>query len=472
MAERGVDGSAHRRAAGPAGRVLRDRNARLYLSGVLVSGFGTTGMWLVAGVWVKSLTGSDGLAALTAFAMWAPVLAGPLLGGQADRTRRGPLLVRVNLAMAAVLPVLLLVDSAGRVWLLFAVLFVYGAAGTVLDAAEAALLPGAVGKEVLGDLNGLRMTVTEGVKLIAPLTGAALFARFGGAPVVLLDALTFALAAGAFALLRVREEPPPGRAGAGAASGGREGVRRLWRSAGLRPLLVAGAVAMGLAGVNGALVHAVADDVLGRPPAFVGVMYAAQGAGSVVAGVVAGPLLRRLGERGFVAAGVALFAVAAGGRALPYDMAVLVCCGLVGLGLPCVPIGVLTAVQRRAPDAVLGRAAATAGTLLFVPNAVALPLGAALVSFVDVRVVLPPVAVAGLLTAAALALGPGRFGPRRFGAGRLRAGRLRGWRARRRRRPGRGRRRGPRGRAAVRWRPAHVRGRRRRRGWRGTRPCR
>ncbi|WP_435848997.1 MFS transporter [Streptomyces lavendulocolor] len=235
MAERGVDGSAHRRAAGPAGRVLRDRNARLYLSGVLVSGFGTTGMWLVAGVWVKSLTGSDGLAALTAFAMWAPVLAGPLLGGQADRTRRGPLLVRVNLAMAAVLPVLLLVDSAGRVWLLFAVLFVYGAAGTVLDAAEAALLPGAVGKEVLGDLNGLRMTVTEGVKLIAPLTGAALFARFGGAPVVLLDALTFALAPSRCCGCGRSRRPGgrgPGRrpeAGRGcAACGGRPGCGRCW----------------------------------------------------------------------------------------------------------------------------------------------------------------------------------------------------------------------------------------------------
>ncbi|MFE3288314.1 MFS transporter, partial [Streptomyces sp. NPDC059233] len=47
-------------------RVLRDRDAGLYLSGVVVSGFGTSAMWLVAGVWVKSLTGSDPLAALTA----------------------------------------------------------------------------------------------------------------------------------------------------------------------------------------------------------------------------------------------------------------------------------------------------------------------------------------------------------------------------------------------------------------------
>ncbi|MFG3509054.1 MFS transporter [Streptomyces sp. NPDC047821] len=396
---------------GSTGRVLADRNARLYLSGVLVSGFGSAGMWLVAGVWVKSLTGSDSLAALTVFAMWAPVPAGPVLGALADRTRRRPLLVRVNLGMAALLPVLLLVDSGGRLWLVFAVLFVYGAAGAVQDAAEAALLPRAVGKELLGDLNGLRMTANEGMKLIAPLTGAALFARFGGAPVVVLDAVTFALAAGVFALLRVREEEPPERTGGVGLSGAREGARYVWRSAALRPLILAGAAAMGLAGLNGAVVYAVTDDVLGRPPAFTGVLYAAQGAGSVVGGVLAGPLLRRLGERRFMATGIALFAVAVGGRALPCDATALVCGGLIGVGLPWVLVGALTAVQHRTPDALLGRAAATAQTLLFVPNALALALGAALVAVVDVRVLLPLLAAAGLVPALVLLRRPG--GPAR-----------------------------------------------------------
>ncbi|MFF8828826.1 MFS transporter [Streptomyces sp. NPDC015131] len=384
---------------GSVGRVLGDRAARLYLAGVVVSGFGSAGMWLVAGVWVKSLTGSDSLAALAVFAPWAPVLAGPTLGAVADRVRRGPLLVGVNLAMAALLPVLLLVDSPGRVWLLFTVLFLYGAAATVQDAAEAALLPGAVGAELLGDLNGLRLTAGEGMKLIAPLTGAALFTHAGAAPVVLLDAASFAVAAGLFARMRVREEPARART-----SGTWEGARRLWRSARLRPLVAAGAVTMGLAGLNGAVAYAVVDDVLGRSPSYAGVLYAAQGAGSVVAGIAAGPLARRLGERGLVAAGVALFAAGAGGRALPYDATALVCGALVGAGLPWVLAGALTAVQRWTPGEVLGRTAATASTLLFVPNALALALGAGLVAVVDVRVLLPLVGAAGLLTALALAL--------------------------------------------------------------------
>ncbi|WP_051779823.1 MFS transporter [Streptomyces sp. NRRL S-241] len=391
-------------------RVLRDRNAGLYLSGVVVSGFGTTSMWLVAGVWVKSLTGSDGLAALTAFALWAPVLAGPALGAVADRLPRRPLLVVLCLVMAALLPVLLLLDSAERVWLLFAVLLVYGICGALHDAAEAALVPQAVGHRLLGDFNGLRLTANEGMKLLAPLVGAALFARSGGASVALLDAATFALAAGIFAMLRVREDPPEReriRDGTGGFARLLEGGRQLRASPALRALVSAGAAVMFLAGLNGAVVYAVADGVLGHAPTYVGVLYAVQGAGSVLAGLAAGPLLRRMPERVFAAAGTALFALGLAGRALPYDAAALVCSAVIGAGLPCVLIAALTAVQREVPNAVLGRAAATANTLIFVPNALALALGAALVAFVDVRVLLPVLAVAGLAVALLLVAGTG-----------------------------------------------------------------
>ncbi|MFB6481562.1 MFS transporter [Streptomyces virginiae] len=404
------------------GKVLRDRNAGLYLSGVVVSGFGTTAMWLVAGVWVKSLTGSDALAALTVFTLWAPVLAGPALGALADRVPRRPLLVGLGLVMAALLPVLTLLDSPGRVWLLFAVLLVYGICGTVHGAAEAALVPQAVGHRLLGDFNGLRLTADEGMKLIAPLVGAGLFARFGGASVALLDAVTFALAAGIFALLRVREEQPEReriRAGAPGFARLWEGGRQLWKEPAPRTLVSAGAAVMFLAGLNGAVIYAVAGDVLGHAPTYVGVLYAVQGAGSVLSGIVAGPLLRRLPERVFTAAGVALFAVGVGVRALPYDAVALAGSAAIGAGLPCVLIAALTAVQREVPGAALGRAAATANTLIFVPNALALALGAALVTFVDVRVLLPVLTVAGLATALLLVAGPraGRAAPKAGVAG-------------------------------------------------------
>ncbi len=42
------------------------------------------------------------------------------------------------------------------------------------------------------------------------------------------------------------------------------------------------------AGVNGALIYAVVDG-LGRSPAYVGLLYVVQGAGSVTTGLAAGP---------------------------------------------------------------------------------------------------------------------------------------------------------------------------------------
>ncbi|WP_199552001.1 MFS transporter [Streptomyces sp. N35] len=378
-------------------QVLRHRDAGLYLGGVVVSGFGTSAMWLVSGVWVKSLTGSSSLAALATFALWLPVLAGPLLGTLADRTPRRPLLIWTNVGLAVLLCALLAVDSADRVWILFAVLLVYGAAGVVHDAAEAALIASVVDKKLLGDFNGLRMTANEGMKLLAPLAGAGLFAAYGGARVALLDALTFLAAAGLYALLRVREEPKTAPEPGSWWTHAVEGARYLRHHPALRTLALAGGFTMFLAGVNGALIFAVVDEGLGRSPAFVGVLYAVQGLGSVAVGLLSGPLLRRYGERVFAGAGLALFAVAAALRALPYDAVVLAASAGIGVGLPCVLIAVLTAVQRETPDHLIGRVAATANTLVFAPNAVALGVGAGLVALVDHRVLLVTLGVAGLL---------------------------------------------------------------------------
>lgn len=381
-------------------RVLRDRNGGLYLAGVVISGFGTSALWLASGVWVRELTGSDGLAALCLLVMWAPTLAGPLLGTLADRVGRRPLLIGTNLLLAALLPTVLAVDSPGRLWLLYTVLFVYGATGVVHDAAESALVAAAVDRSLLGDFNGLRMTATEGMKLVAPLAGAGLFAAYGGPSVALLDAATFVLAAGLYALLRVREERPQPPAN-GRRVRAAEGIGYLWTHPRLRPLVLAGGTTMFCAGLAGALLYAVIDG-LGRSPAYAGVLYAVQGVGSVAVGMASGPALRHLGERRFAACGIALTGVAVAARAIRSDPVALVCGAAIGAGLPCVLIAALTAVQRETPDALLGRTAATANTLMFAPNVLGLAAGAALVELTDYRPLLLTLGTILLTTAASL----------------------------------------------------------------------
>lgn len=380
--------------------MLRDRTAGRCLTAVVVSGFGTSALWLASGVWVKDLTGSDGLAALCLLAMWAPTLAGPVLGTLADRHRRRPLLVALSLFMAALLLTLCAVDAPGELWLLYAVLFVYGAAGTVHDAAESALVAGAVDRSLLGDFNGLRMTANEGMKLLAPLAGAGLYTAYGGSGVAVLDAASFLAAALVYVSLRVREERPA-RTRESGRSATAEGVRHLWGDPVLRPLVLAGGVTMLCAGVSGALTYAVVED-LGHSPAYAGVLYAVQGAGSVTVGLLSGPGLRRLGARRFAAYGIGLLAVAVALRAVPYDPVAWACAAAIGLGLPAALIAVLTGVQQRTPGPLLGRVTATANTLVFTPNVAGLAAGAALVEVLDHRAQLAGLGMVLAVTAAVL----------------------------------------------------------------------
>lgn len=385
------------------GRVLGDRDAGLYLAAVVVSGLGSSAMWLVAGVWVKDLTGSDALAALSACALWAPLLAGPLLGTLADRLHRRALLITTDLALAALLLTLFTVHTPGDLWLLYTVLLVYGAAGVVHDAAESALVATAVDPSLLGDFNGLRMTANESMKLLAPPVGAGLYAAYGGATVALLDAVTFVAAAGLYGSVRFRKtQPRPSeRPTTGLRARTTEGARRLLADRRLRPLVLAGGTTMLLSGVNGALIYAVVES-LGHSPAYTGLLHVAQGTGSIAVGLSTGTLLRRLGELRFAAYGIALTGVAVAARTIPNDIVVLTCSAAIGVGLPCVLTAALTAVQRETPPDLLGRTTATAHTLLFAPTAAGMAIGAGLVELVDLPVLLPTVGTMCLLTAAGL----------------------------------------------------------------------
>ncbi|WP_037619756.1 MFS transporter [Streptomyces aureus] len=385
-------------------RVVRDRNAGLYLGGVVVSGFGDSAMSLAAGIWVKTLTGSSSLAALVSFCIWLPTFAGPAIGTVADRVRRRPLLVATNLALAVVMTAALAVRSPGRVWLLFVVLTLVGVGMVLTDAAETALVAAAVPDELRGDFNGLVLTAIESMKLVAPLGGAALFAAFGGPTVALLDAVTFVLAAAAFWLIRAEEGPPAARVGRSWTAETAEGARYVRRHPVLRPLVLTSGTTLVLGAVSSTATYAMLDAGLHRSPAFAGVLTSLQGLGSVVSGLAAGALMRRMPVRAFAAAGLTLFALGVLARATPWLPVVLGGGLLIGLGLPCPLIAALTAVQRHTPAKLLGRVAATAGTLMYAPTGLALLVGTGLVARLDYRVQLVAAGLCGLAAASALTL--------------------------------------------------------------------
>lgn len=369
-------------------------NARLFVIGAVVSSAGSTAMMLVAGIWVLELTRSASLAALVGVCIWVPTAAGPLLGPFVDRWRRQPLLVTGNLVLGATLLLLLLVPDVVGIWLLFAVMLVYGVGFVLLDAAEAALLPAAIGRQSLGRVNGQRMAGQEGMKLLAPAVGAGLFAVAGAHAVMALDAATFAAAAVAIRALRVHERAPARMAGDWRAETV-QGVSHLWRQRHLRRVVLTGSLAMFLTGLNGAAVYALVE-AMGRTPEVVGLLAAAQGLGSVGAGLTVGRILDRFGPSPAAAAGLMVLGTGVALRATAEFSLTMVGSILVGAGLPLVLVTAFTVLQRATSDEVVGRVMATASTAIYTPVPVAIVIGAAAVAVLDVRLLLAGAAATAL----------------------------------------------------------------------------
>jgi MFS family permease len=381
-------------------RLLAIRDARLYLAGQTLSLVGDTSLWLALGIWAKTLTGSSGAAGLVFLAFTAPQLLGPLSGVLVDRVRRRPLLLAVNLLTAvAVLP-LLLVRDAGDVWILYAVMVLYGFSYTLLAPAQSALLATLLPDELLGRGNAALQTVREGLRLVAPLAGAGLFTWLGGSAVAALDAGTFLAAAIALALMRV-DEPPPARAPEGRWAELSAGVRRLGHDPALRSLTTAAVLCAVAFGFAESLVFAVVDDGLGRPPSFIGVILGAQGVGAILAGLAAPRALDRLGEVAVFRLGLALSAVGLLVFAAPVVGGVLAAAGVFGAGLPWVVVGSATLIQRSSPLHLQGRVFAAFEWCFGIPQTASIALGAVLVGVVPFRELL---AATALLTVLAVAV--------------------------------------------------------------------
>ncbi|MBY8871575.1 MFS transporter [Micromonospora sp. PLK6-60] len=375
------------------------RNRRLFVAISLVSGFGSSAMSLVSGIWILDLTGSSGLAALAQLCVYAPVLAGPWLGGVLDRAPRRPLIIGVNLALAAALSTLFAVRGPGDAWLIFAVSFAYGVSYVMIDAGETALLPSALSAAELADVNGWRSSAQEGMKLVAPLAGAGLYAWRGAHPVVAISALMPILVAGLYAALRLARQPPAPPVER--RHDLRAGLVAVFERPAIRVPVLLAAVSISMSGFATAGFYAVVTRELNLPATFLGVLVSAQGLGSILGGMIVGRLITRRGATAVAVAGTVLFAAGCLGRCLPWWPSTVAASVVAGVGLPWALVAAVTAIQTRTPAELLGRVTGTANTVMFGPIALAIPLGAAAVQLGSAT---PLIAAAAFcLTAAAVA---------------------------------------------------------------------
>ena len=146
--------------------LLRQRDFRLLYAGQTLSMFGDMAMLIVLAMWAKELTGSNGVAGSVFAALVVPSLLAPLGGVLIDRFRRRTVMIVADLATAAVVLLLLLVDGRQDLWLLYVVAFLYGASLVAFSSARSALLSTMLPEEQLGQANGALGTVREALRLV------------------------------------------------------------------------------------------------------------------------------------------------------------------------------------------------------------------------------------------------------------------------------------------------------------------
>jgi MFS family permease len=382
-------------------RILAIRDVRIFFAGWTVSVFGDWAMFIVLGVWAKALTGSNAAAGLVFFALSLPSLFSPLAGLVVDRVRRRPLLIVTYCVEAVGVLALLGVHSRGDVWILYAVTAFYGAAGTVAASARSALMTTTVPDELLGEANGIFQSVREGLRLIAPLIGAGIYASLGGGAVAILDSASFVAVVVALLFMRA-PEPRFERAEHDFFSEVMAGARHIFQTLPLRQIVLATGVCLLVVGFAETIIFAVLDQGLHRPPSFFGVLSSFQGVGAIAGGLTAPRLLRRIGDVRLCGIGMAAFAL--GDATFVSSSLALVLAGIVvsGCGVSWLIVGLATATQVRTPLRLQGRVASAVDVFVSTPQTVSIALGAMLVAFIDYRVLI--VTMAGVTSCCALYL--------------------------------------------------------------------
>ena len=366
--------------------LLRRRDVRLLLAGQFLSMFGDWAMVIVLGIWAKVLTGSNAAAGLVFFVLALAGLAAPLGGLVVDRLPKRRLMIVTHLAMAAMVCLLLFVNDRTDLWLIYVVAALYGLGGDLFGAARSAMLKAMLPDELLGEANGILQSVREGLRLVAPLAGAGIFAAFGGAAVALVDAGSFVASAVTLVLLRFVEPAVAARE-----PFFREvsaGVLHIARTRVLRELTIGLCTVLLVAGFSETIIFAVTSSGLHRPPSFIGVIATFQGIGAIAGGLTAPMLLRRFGEIRLAAFGTLLFGLGDSLWLVPRLPVILPATAVAGAGIAWAVVSLATSYQRRSPTEMQGRVDAAANMLFSVPQTISIAIGAALITVVDYRILI------------------------------------------------------------------------------------
>ncbi|HET9897637.1 MAG TPA: MFS transporter [Streptosporangiaceae bacterium] len=381
-------------------RVLADRNMRVLFAGQSMNMLGNSAMIIVLGIWVKDLTGSSGAAGLVFVLLGVTSFLAPVTGLIVDKFPRRPVLIINDSLTGLAIALLLLVHGRSGVWLIYAVAGVYGLSGQVYRAARGGLIHSILPGELLGDANGLLSSLNQAMRIVGPLAGAGVYAAWGGGVVAVADIGTFAISVASYAALRkvpdLARSAPETAARRTPAEFARDlaaGLRHVRSNPVIRRIVLASSVAFTGAGMVNVAVFSLVSQGMHRPTSLLGLLTGIEGAGSVIASLCVGPMMRKTGEfsaacLGYVLNGVGLAvsatATLAGAAAGMF---------LLGFGLPLIMVAEITIVQRRTPAELQGRVISASDAIITTPFMIATAVAAAIIDAVGFRPIYIGVAI-------------------------------------------------------------------------------
>ena len=124
----------------------------------------------------------------------------------------------------------------------------------------------------------------------------------------------------------------------------------------------------------------------------------------MIGGLTANAIVRRIGEVGTTVLGMILLALPIGVIAWTSDLTVMLAALIViGVSLPWLFVAVMTLVQRRTPQSIMGRVSMALEVLMGTPQAISLAVGALLVALISYRAIFLVIALVTALGAAYIA---------------------------------------------------------------------
>lgn len=278
---------------------LRQRDFALLWFAGLISLTGNWMLSIVLPVMIYEMTGSALAIGGMLLASTLPrILFSSLAGVFVDRWERRRTMVVINLLLALALLPLLLVRSAEWLWLVYLVSFAQSTLSQFFGPAENAMLPLLSDPKLLVSANALNALNNNLARLIGPALGGLVAPLLGVNGVVLIDALSYLVAALLAALISVTSHPGKENAAAGfswrkIAADWLDGLRVIWRERTVRTLFILSALpAIGESAMYVLFVPFVTE-VLRGDTLHVGGLMSAQAVGGLLGGVMAGWIATR-----------------------------------------------------------------------------------------------------------------------------------------------------------------------------------